>query len=115
MKIWIRSAVICGLMLTLFGCATSSQQYETRLQPSEGFNPIFLKYKELPGEKVIVVAVDPSGNWAFGYDHGKTSLSEAAEVAATRCDKARENFKVFSKAKIFAINNQVVYYDKQFQ
>ena len=71
-----------------------------------------MKYKELPGQKVMAVAVDPGGRWAFGFDHSRTSLQEAAENAAKKCDDARKDFKVFSKARIFAINDEVVYYDE---
>jgi hypothetical protein len=76
-------------------------------------NPIFLRYKELPGNKVFVVAVDPTGQWAFGYDHGRETLQEAAENAAIKCDKAREKHQVFNKVKLFAVNNEIVYYNGQ--
>lgn len=116
MKLFLKALVLAVALMTLFGCSTmTDEQYETRLQPPESFNPIFLRYKELAGNKVIVVAVDPGGHWAFGYDHGRDTLQEAAENAAIKCDKARKKYKVYTKAKIFAVNDEVVYYDKQFQ
>lgn len=109
MKLLMKFALLAVLLSSVFGCATSGEKFEARLTPPDSFNPIFLRYKELPGEKVLVVAIDPGGRWAFGYDHGQASLQEAAENAAIKCDKARKKFKVFTKAKIFAINDEVVY------
>jgi hypothetical protein len=109
MKTVIKFALLSALITTVFGCASGS--YDSRISPPDAFNPVFLRYQELPGQKIMVVAVDPTGEWAFGYDHGRETLAEAAEGAAVKCDKAREKHKVFSKAKLFAINNEVVYYN----
>jgi len=117
MKKLIRLLIASVLLFSVFGCATSStaEKYETRLRPPEDFNPLWLRYQELPGEKVMVIAVDMGGNWAFGYDHDRDTLVEAAENAAIKCDKARKKHKVFTGAKLFAVNNDIVYYDKQFK
>ena len=109
MKLFVKFALLAVLLSTVFGCTTSGEKFEARLTPPDAFNPTFLRYKELPGEKVIVVAVDPGGRWAFGYDHGRDNLQEAAKNAAVKCDIARKKHKVFTKAKIFAINDEVVY------
>jgi len=110
MKLLTKFALLMILLSTVFGCATTENKKETLLQPpAESFNPVFLGYKEKPGEKVLVVAVDPGGRWAFGYDHSQVSIEEAAKNAAIKCDSAREEHKVFTKAKIFAINDKVVY------
>ena len=105
------------LMLIAFGalcgCATSS--YQTRLDPPDAFNPVFYRYEKLQGNKVIVLAVDPGGHWAFGYDHSCDTIEEAAKNAAIKCDQARKKHKVFNKAKLFAVNNDVVYYEDQFK
>jgi hypothetical protein len=114
MKLFIKFALLATLLSTVFGCATSGgDKFEARLAPPDSFNAIFMRYKEKPGEKVIVVAVDPGGRWAYGYDHGKGSLEEAAKNAAFKCDRARKEHNVFTKAKIFAINDEVVYYDNK--
>ncbi|MBC8206466.1 MAG: hypothetical protein ISR85_02235 [Kiritimatiellales bacterium] len=112
MKPFVKFALLAILLSALFGCANSGEPFEVRLAPPDTFNPVFMRYKERPGEKVIVVAVDPGGSWAFGYDHSRDNLQEAAMNAAMKCDKAREKHKVFTKAKIFAINDEVVYYDQ---
>lgn len=97
-----------AIIALLTGCATSS--YETRYDPPSEVNQVFMRYKELPGQKVMVIAVDPTGQWAFGYDHSRATLEEAAATAAKKCDIARQKFEVFSKAKLYAINDEVVYY-----
>jgi hypothetical protein len=109
MKTFIKIAFLSAMLATVYGCASGT--YETRIAPPEALNPIFMRYQELPGQKVFVVAVDPTGQWAFGYDHDRETLQEAAESAAVKCDKAREKHQVFTKAKLYAINNDVVYFD----
>jgi hypothetical protein len=112
MKLLIKLSVLSALLVSLFGCASTDGGFETRLAPPEDFNPTFLEYKKLPGEKVMVIAVDPGEHWAFGYDHSRASLQEAAENAAFKCDEARKKHQVYTKAKIFAVNNDIVYYDQ---
>jgi hypothetical protein len=109
-KIFALLALSVAFVL-ITGCA-STGDYETRLRPPQSINPIFMRYKQLPEPKVFVVAVDPTGQWAFGYDHGASSLEEAARMAAIKCDAAREKHQVFATAKLFAINDDVVYYDQ---
>lgn len=114
MKSLIKIVLLSVLLSSVYGCASSGgSKYETRLAPPEAFNPTFLKYKEQPGQKVMVVAVDPTGQWAFGYDYSRTNLAEAAESAAIKCDKAREKHGVFTKGKLFAVNDEVVYYNRK--
>ncbi len=112
MKLFVKFALLTALLFTLFGCATSGDKFEVRLAPPDAFNPTFLRYKRLPGEKIMTVAVDPGGRWAFGYAHSGETLRNVAEKAAVKCDKARKKYKVFTKAKIFAINDEIVYYDE---
>lgn len=111
MKALIKISILSILLSTVCGCTSGT--YETRRPPPDAMNPIFMRYKELPGQKVFVVAVDPTGQWAFGYDHSRTNLQEAAQNAAVKCDKARKKHQVFAKAKLFAINDEVVYYDRK--
>jgi hypothetical protein len=113
MKSLIKLVLIFVLLSTIYGCATSGGNYETRLPPPEAMNPVFMRYKQLPGQKVFVVAVDPNTQWAFGYDHSRETLEEAAQNAAIKCDNAREKHKVFSKARLFAVNDEIVYYNEK--
>ncbi len=115
MKKLINLLLLFVLLSALCGCTTTGEKYDPLLRPPDAFNPAFLRYQELEGQKIMVVAIDMSGNWAFGYDYDCDTLAEAAENATIKCDKARKNHKVFAKAKLFAVNNEVVYYDKQFK
>jgi len=112
MKAFIKLAVLSALLSVVYGCASSGDKFETRIPPPDAINSVFMRYKELPGEKVFVVAVDPNGRWTFGYDVNRATLEEAARNAAVKCDEARKKYRVFSKAKLFAVNNEVVYYNQ---
>ena len=118
MKPFITFALLSAVLMTLCGC--KSEPYETRYAPPDAFSPVFLRYKEVPGQKVMVVAIDPTPlglgrepNWAFGYDDSRTTLEEATTNAIIKCDKARKKHKVFTKGTIFAINDEVVYFKDQ--
>jgi len=111
MKMFVKFALLSAILVAVYGCA--SQPYDARIRPPDAMNPVFLRYKELPGQKVFVVAVDPTGEWAFGYDHSRETLEEAAKNAARKCDLARKRHKVVTKAKLFAVNDEVVYNKQQ--
>lgn len=113
MRMLTKLFLLVALFLVVFGCATD--ELNKRLPPPDAFNLNFLKYQALQGEKVMVVAIDLGGNWAFGYDYNRNSLQEAAESAAIRCDKQREKHQVFTKGKLFAVNDEIVYYDNQIE
>ena len=116
MKKLLQLILMSVVLVSICGCATTDRKkYETRLRPPDEFNPVWMRYQELPGEKVMVIAVDMDGAWAFGYDHGLSSLAEAAESATIKCDKTRKQHKVFTKPKLFAVNDKIVYYDEQFK
>ena len=116
MKKLIGLLLLSVLFFTIVGCATpDGDKVDLRLRPPEAFNPIYMRYQELTGEKIMVIAIDTEGQWAFGYDHNRDSLAEAAETAAIKCDKARKKFMVRTEAKLFAVNDKIVYYDCQFK
>ena len=111
MKTLVKIALLSALLSTVFGCASGT--YENRIPPPDAFNLYYLHYKELPGQKVMVVAVDLTGQWAFGFDHSRATLEEAAQNAATKCDIGRRKNQVLSKAKLFAVNDEIVYYNRK--
>ena len=116
MKMLIRLLLLSALFFAVCGCATpDGDKVDIRVRPPDAFNPIFMRYKELPGQKIMVISIDTEGQWAFGYDHGRDTLEEAAETAAIKCDKARKKFMVRTEAKLFAVNDEIVYYDCQFK
>ena len=118
MKTLIKLVLLSAVLVMLGGC--TSEPYETRYAPPDAFNPVFLRYKEMPGQKVMFVAIDPAPlgisrdpNWAFGYDDGRATLEEATTNALMKCEIARKKHKVFTKSKIYAINDEVVYFNDQ--
>ncbi len=113
MKMFAKWVLLVVLSSIVFGCATGD--LDKRLPPPDAFNTTFLEYLDNPGEKVMVVAVDLGGNWACGYAYNWSSTKIAAQKAATQCDKSREKNIVHTKAKLFAVNNDIVYYDNQFK
>lgn len=111
MKSLLKTVLLSVVISAVYGCASSDRKFETRFRPPDAFNPYFLSYKEIPNPKVCVVAVDASGEWAFGYSSAET-LEEAARRASLNCDLEREKLKIFNKAKLFAVNDEIVYYRK---
>lgn len=111
MKSFVPWSVFALVVSMLFGCSTASKNIQSRWDPPDEFNAFFLKYKALPGEKMLVLAVDPNGGWASGFDYDCNTLQEAAENATARCNECRKKMHVFTKARVFAINNEVVYHD----
>ncbi|MFA5689331.1 MAG: hypothetical protein WC959_09335 [Kiritimatiellales bacterium] len=109
MKLLIKVGLSVAALLLVYGCA--SKNAVCRLMPPEEMNGPFLRYKDLPGEKVFVCAVDPSGAWTFAYDYDRATTEEAAKTAAERCDVQREKIGVLNKGKLYAVNNEVVYFD----
>lgn len=115
MNMLMRFFILSALLAVLSGCATSvEKQLESRMPPPAAMDRIFLKYKALPGEKVFVVAVDRDGKWVYGYDAGRDTKEEAARNAVAQCDTLRQSRNILSPAKLFAVNNDIVYY-KQFE
>lgn len=110
MKSLVKIVLLAALLASVYGCASSTKKV-THLRPPDSFNPYYMGYTKLPGQKVCVVAVDPDGKWAYGYDSGRATLEEAAAKAAKDCDAARERYRVFAKPKLFSINDKIVYYD----
>ena len=108
MKMLLKLGLSAVALLLVFGCATESK---LRLIPPDDMNKPFMRYKDLPGEKVFVCAIDATGAWTYAYDYGRATHEEAAITAAERCDKMRKKIDVKSKARLFAVNNEVVYFD----
>jgi hypothetical protein len=112
MKSLIKIVLLSVLVSAVYGCASSGEKFETRLRPPDIFNPYYLAYTKLPGQKVCVVAVDPDGKWAFGYEGARETIEAAAEHATADCDQQRDKFNIHAKAKLFAVNDEIVYYKR---
>ncbi len=106
MKVFVRFLFASVLMAVLAGCA-SDVAYVPKIPPHAQAK--LLDYFEQPDNKVFIIAVDPSGNYAFGYDYGKPTLKEAAKVAVEKCDASRESSGIIARPYIYALNDKVVY------
>jgi hypothetical protein len=94
-------------MVAVFAGCASDVVYVPKI-PSHAQAKL-LDYFEQPDNKVFVIAIDPGGDYSFGYDYGKATLKEAAKVAVEKCDANRESHGIVAKSYIYAINNKVVY------
>jgi len=106
MKVFMKFLFVSIVVAMIAGCA-SDTVYVPRVPPRAQAK--LLDYFEQPDSKVFVIAVDPSGDFAYGYDYGKPSLKQAAKVAVEKCDASREANGIIAKPYIYAINDKVVY------
>jgi hypothetical protein len=106
MKVFTRVSFASVLVSMLAGCA-SNVAYVPKIPPQAQAK--LLDYYAQPDSKVFVIAIDPGGDYAFGYDYGKPTLKEAAKVAVEKCDSNREIHGIVAKPYIYAINDKVVY------
>lgn len=96
-----------GLLVALVAGCTSTGLYVPELSPQA--KTAFVDFQSKPDNKVFVIAVDPSGDFALGYDYGRETKAEAAEAAIAECNANREAYGVLSAPHIYAINDTVVY------
>ena len=106
MKGLVKILSTATLVAFLAGCVSDSV-FVPRIPPHAQAK--LLDYFEQPDNKVFVIAIDPGGDYAFGYEYGKSTLKEAAKVAVEKCDAQREEFGIVAKPYIYAINDKVVY------
>ncbi len=106
MKVIARILFASVLVALLAGCV-SDVIYVPPIPPHAQAK--LLDYFEQPDNKVFIIAIDPSGNYAFGYDYGKPTLKDAARVAVEKCDASREANAILARPYIYALNNEVVY------
>jgi len=106
MKVFTKFLFSSVLVAMLTGCA-SDVAYVPKIPPHAQAK--LLDYFEQPDNKVFIIAVDPNGNYAFGYDYGKATLKEAAKVAVEKCDASRDSSGIIARPYIYALNDKVVY------
>ncbi len=68
MKVFVRFLSVSIVGVLLAGCA-SDVAYVPQIPPHAQAK--LLDYYEQPDNKVFVIAIDPGGDYAFGYDYGK--------------------------------------------
>ena len=108
MKLLAKGFVLLGMGVVFAGCATQNDEVYVPKVPAVAKAKLLDYYKQ-PGEKVFLIAVDPSGECAVGYAYGKATLREAAEEATLNCDAARHEAGVLARPYLYAKNNTVVY------
>ncbi len=106
MKVLAKILFVSTIVAVVAGCATDVV-YIPKLPTDARVK--MLDYLEQADNKVFVVAIDPGGDYAFGYDFGKATLKEAAKVAVEKCDASREAHGIVAKPYIYAINEKVVF------
>jgi hypothetical protein len=108
MKVFAKFLFVSVVISMVAGCASDVVYIPKVPQAAQAK---LLDYKAQPGNKVFILAVDPGGDFAFGYDYGKATLKEAVEVATKKCDVNREAHRISAKPYIYALNDVVVYED----
>lgn len=108
MKGFVKILSVAIVVAFLSGCASDSV-YVPKIPPQAQAK--LLDYFEQPDNKVFIIAIDPGGDFAYGYDYGKATLKEAAKVAVEKCDASRESSGVVARPYIYALNDKVVYED----
>jgi hypothetical protein len=106
MNVFAKILCVSTVLALLAGCA-SDVAFIPKLPPEAQAK--LLDYYEQPDNKVFIIAIDPGGDYAYGYDYGKPTLKQAAKVAAEKCDASREAGAVVARPYIYALNNKVVY------
>ena len=106
MKVFVKFLSVSIVGVLLAGCASDVAYVPQIPQRAQAK---LMDFFDHPDNKVFVIAVDPGGDFAFGYDYGKSTLKEAAKVAVEKCDASREAHGIFAKPYIYAINDKVVY------
>lgn len=106
MKLFAKIFVVSMVVALIAGCA-SDTVYVPRTPPQAQAK--LLDYFEQPDNKVFVIAIDPGGDFAYGYDYGKPTLKAAAKVAVEKCDAQREAHGIVAKPYVYALNDKVVF------
>lgn len=107
MKVLAKVFCVVTMVSVVAGCASNSDVYVPKVPP--GAQALLLDYYKQPDNKVFIIAVDPSGEYAVGYDYGKATLKEATKVAFESCEANREASGIIGDSYIYAINDKVVY------
>ena len=106
MKVLTKLMCVGLFSVLVAGCA-SDGPYVPEL-PTHA-QTLYLDYQSKPDNKVFVVAIDPSGDFAVGMESGKATTKEAYQSAMDKCNANRKAYGVLSEAHIYAINDKVVY------
>jgi len=101
------SSLFVGVAVALLAGCASDEAIVPKIPTSAKAK--MLDYNALPENKVFVLAVDPSGDYAFGYAAEKATIKEAAREATIKCDRNRRDHMIHAKPFVYAINDKVVW------
>ena len=104
----VLTKVLCvGMMIAVVAGCASDVVYVPSL-PTHA-QSLYLDYQSQQDNKVFVVAIDPNGDFAVGYDYGKATKNEAYQSALAQCKANCEKYGVLTEPLVYAINDEVVY------
>ena len=106
MKMFARFLSAFVLVALVAGCASDDVYVPKLPQQAEAK---LLDYFKQDDNKVFIIAIDPGGDFAFGYDYGKPTLKAAVKVAVDKCNASREAQGIIAPPYIYALNDKVVY------
>ncbi len=106
MKVLTRILSVVAILALVAGCASDGVYVPSLPTHAQA---LYMDYQSQPGNKVFVVAVDPNGDFAVGYEFGKATKKEAYQAALAECNANRAAYGVIGKAQVYAINDKVVY------
>lgn len=95
--LFISAAILTAIILP--ACApTFAEQYPE----------VMSKYKTMPRQKALAVAVDPNGAHAYGYGSNYDTSEKAEQRALAECEAQRKVDNVKKPCSIYMINDQKV-------
>jgi len=107
MKLLAKIFCSAALVSMIAGCASNDSVYIPRIPPE--VQAKLLDYESRPDNKVFILAVDPSGNFAFAYEYGQPTLKTAARMAVAKIDASRDANGVVGRPYVYALNDKVVW------
>ncbi len=106
MKLLAKGICFAALAAMMAGCASNSV-YVPKVPA--GVQQAILDYEAQPDNKVFILAVDPSGDYAYAYEYGKATLKEAAKIAVENIDAQRKANGVVARPYVYMLNDKVVW------
>ena len=104
----VLTKILCvGILIAVVSGCVSDGPYVPKL-PTHA-QTLYMDYQQQPDNKVFVVAVDPSGDFAVGYEYGKATKKEAYKAALEECKANCKEYGVLAEPHVYAINSKVVY------
>lgn len=108
MKVLTKLLCVGMFVVLVAGCASDGPYVPTLPTHAQS---LYMDYQSQPKNKVFVVAIDPNGDFAVGYDYDKPTTKEAYQVALAQCKENCKTYGVLSDPHIYAVNDKIVHED----